>query len=433
MSLISRLAGFFRQKMTPDDWLRDFGDWNESATGINVTQMRAMQASAVMACVSILSEDLAKLPLHVKRTLGDGSERIVKDHPIERLLQKPSDLQNRFEFVEMMQAALLLRGNAYAPIVRDGRGQPKALIAVNPDSVTPFESPDGSRFFSVSRNTPYLMAALQSLPQMIHSDDMLHVRWLSLHGPIGISRIGFARESIGLSLAQERQAAKLAGNGARPGGVLQTDQKMTKEGIERLRAQWNSTYGGVDETGKTAVLEQGVKWQALGMTSLDAEFLASRRFQVEEIARLFRMPLHKLGVVEALAKVNMVQADQDYQNNIISPYAERWEAKVDDTFGLAADGVFVEFDLERFLRADILTRYNANRVAIIGMFKTPNEVRRGEGLPDVKGGETLYQPTNVAPIGFTPTGAETGPGSDVTGAPAAGGSGDPAAVEPVSD
>lgn len=434
MGVLTRLAAWWLERSgTIEDWFREFGDLNKSATGIAVTQFRAMQASTVMACVSMLSEDVAKLPAHVYRRQKDGGKTIVADHPLEKLLRKPNAWQTRFEFVEFMQAALLLRGNAYAPIVRNGRGVPIGLVPVNPDRVSLFESPGGALFYCVQRHGMHDMAALETLPLMIPAEDMLHLRWLSQNSLSGLSRIGLAREAIALSLAQERHAAQLFGNGARPGGVLQTDKRLGKETIERLKTQWKANYGG-ENTGSTAVLEEGLKWQALGMTSVDAEFLASRRFQVEEIGRMFRVPGHKLGILPAGGTgPSAVQADQDYMNNVVSSYVERWEAKLDDTFGLSDAGLFVEFDVNRFLRADIQTRYAAYRTAIVGTFMKPNEARRLEGLPDDPKGDVLLQPTNVAPLGFVPTngnGSGSGPGSDVTGSPAPGGDGDPAAVAP---
>jgi HK97 family phage portal protein len=210
--------------------------------------------------------------------------------------------------------------------------------------------------------------------------------------------------------------------------VLQTEQKLTKEAAERLAASWKARKQGLRNAGEVAVLEAGLKWQALGMTAQEAEMVAARGLQVQEIARLYRMPMHKLGVVDKGVGASLDQLDQDYMNNVVSSDLGRWESKFEHTFNLAEEGVFVEFDVSRFLRASLGIRYASYRTGIVGMFLTPNEARRAEGLPDHPEGDKLYQPTNVAELGFVPAGNETGPGSDVTGAPAAGGRGDPAAV-----
>lgn len=433
MGLLTRIGqaiAVLKSGMTIEQYFSEFGSATQSSGGIVVTQNSALQVATVMSCVSILSEDVAKLPIHVYKLRTDGGRDIQLDHPVEKLFQRPNDFQSKFEFIEQMQAALLLRGNAYAPIIRDGRGRPIAMIPVNPDRVTIFEAPDGSIFYQVSRSGQHDIAVLSSLPLMIPSEDMFHVRWLSVDRSLwGASRIGLARESIGLALSQQEMAGRLSANNTNLGGVLQTDQKLSKEAAERLAKAWREQKAGVRNAGSVAVLEQGLKWQQLGMTAQDAEFILSRHFSVEEIGRLFRMPPHKLGVPSKGTGSTMEQADQDYMNNVVSSYLERWEAKIAQHFGLAEERLFVEFDITRFLRASLSARYAAYRVGIIGMFLKPNEARRAEGLPDVEGGDKLYQPTNVAELGFEPTGPGGGGlGSDTTGAPASGGTADPAAV-----
>lgn len=431
MSLWKRIAWALTSKASgsPEDWFREFGGSTAGSTGIPVTQRSALQVATVLSCVSILSEDVAKLPVHVYRARSDGGRDIATDNPVEALLQKPNDFQSRFEFIEQMQSALLLRGNAYAAILRDGRGRPIALIPVNPDRVWIYEAPDGSVFYQVSRTGKHDTAMLKSLPLMIAAEDMFHVRWLSIENSLyGASRIGLARDSIGLALSQQQLAGRLSANNTNLGGVLQTDKKLTPEAATRLSEDWKKRKSGVQNAGDIAVLEQGLKWQALGMTAKDAEFITSREFSVEELGRIFRMPPHKLGVDSKGNGSTIEQLDQDYMNNTISSYLERWEAKISQSFGLAEQGLTVEFDITRFLRASLNTRYTSYRTGIVGMFLTPNEARRAEGLKDIKGGDKLYQPTNVAELGFTPSGKETGPGSDVTGAPAPGGHGDPAEV-----
>lgn len=432
MSLWTAIANVFRAKSgTVEDWWAEFGPSSASSGGVNVTQASALQITTVLACVSILSEDVAKLPGHVYKMRSDGGRDIQINHPLEILLHRPNNFQSRFEFFEQMQAALLLRGNAYAAIIRDGRGKPVAFIPVNPDRVWLFEGPGGYVFYQVARRGPHDVAMLETLPLMIPAEDMLHVRWMSLDNSLlGASRIGLARESIGLALSQQELAGRMAANSTNIGGVLSTEQKLSEDAAKRLSKAWKERKQGVRNAGETAVLEQGLKWQPIGMTGKDAEFIAGRNFQVPEIARIFRVPMHKLGVMERMAGSSVEQIDQDYVNNTISSYLERWETKLDQTFGLKEQGLFIEFDVSKFLRASLQTRYSAYRTGIVGMFLTPNEARRAEGLADVAGGEKLYQPTNLAELGFEPSGnsADVGPGSDVTGAPAAGGHGDPSAA-----
>lgn len=437
MGLMERLARWIvgRANTTDAGWWREMGYGATSATGFAITQASAMQASAVMACVSIRSGDMAKLPVHVYRSTTGGGRSIAADHPLERLLRRPNAWQTRFEFIEQMEAAYLLRGNAYAVILRDGRGQPTDLIPINPDRVVLFQGVDGTLFYQVARRGLHDMAVLRNVPMMVPEEDILHLRWITHDGLLGMSRIRYARDSIGLSLSQQEHAARLAGNGARPGGILTTEQKLGPDAVENLKRTW-SEFQGAQNAGKTAVLEQGFKWQALGMTSVDAEFLESRKFQIAEIARCFEVPLHKLGVQGAGPGSSWEAAEQNYVNGPVTSDAERWEAKLDAVFGLTDAGLFIEFDLNKLLRASIQVRLNALRTGIMGMIYTVNEARRAEGLPDIEGGDVILQPTNVAKLGYEPQGNEPqggGLGSDATGSAAEGGSGDPAAVPPVTD
>lgn len=428
MSFLNRLAMPAREKsgMSIDEWWSEFGPTSVSSGGMAVTQLTALQVSTVQACVSIRAEDVAKLPAHVYELLPNGGRKIVSDHFLERLLQRPNDYQSRFEFVEQMQVSILLRGNAYAVILRDGRGRPIALIPINPDRVWIFEAPGGELFYQIARRGMHETAVLSSMPLMIPAEDILHLRWMALDSSLyGASRIGLARESMGLALSQQELAGRLSANGTNLGGVLQTDQKLTEEAAQRLKKAWTDRKQGLRNAGDTAVLEQGMKWQPMGMTARDAEMIASRGFQVQEIARLYRMPMHKVGVVERGAGTSIPEMNQEYANDTVSSDLCRWEAKLAQTFGLIDDGYFVEFDIAGLIRASLMTRYQAYRAGITGLFLKPNEARRAEGLPDDPDGDKLYQPTNMAPLGFEPTGGETGPGSDATGQPAPGGMGDP--------
>jgi HK97 family phage portal protein len=372
--------------------------------------------------------DLAKLPVHVKRQRSDGGTEVVANHPLERLLRKPNPWQTKFEFFEMMQACYLLKTNAYAPVQRNGRGQPIGLIPVNPDRACLFATPEGDLFYQITRSSQHEIADLAALPSLMSADDVLHLRGLSLNGLLGISRIGMARDAIGLSLALERYSSALFANGARPGGVLETDKKLTDPTFNRLKAQLQEHREGLGNAGKSMILEEGLKWAQQQMSSVESQTVKARRLQIEQIATAFDVPLHRLGIIPEGGGQGILQAHQMYLNNTLSSDAERWENKLNDMFGLDGEETFVEFDLDYFNRADIQTRFTALRTGVVGGFLKINEARRLEGLPDVPDGDVLLQPTNVAPFPFTPPTGGKGPGSDTTGAPAAGGDGDPSAV-----
>jgi HK97 family phage portal protein len=435
MGLWNRIAGVFAGKSGTgsDDpvgselWGSNFGGgW--SSSGIPVNSISAMQQVAVMACTSILAEDVAKLPLQLWERQPDGGKKLAQGHWFSGLLKRPNPWQTRFEFIEMLQASLVLRGNAYAVIVRDDRGRPTTLVPIHADRVTLYEAPSGDIFYFVTRQGLHDMAVLKDLPIMIHSEDMLHVRWLSnWYSLLGSSRIGLMREAVGLAMAQEQHAGNFARQAARPSGVLQTEAKLSKETIDHLKDQFDRDAAGFRNSGKTRVLEQGLKWQQMGMSMVDAEFMEQRRFSVEDIARGFRVPLYKIGVPSEGQGTALIQQDQEYLNNVVLGYCGRWTQKLEATFGLDGESLFLEFDTAHFLKADIATRYTAYRQATGGPFMKPNEARRAEGLPDAEGGDVVLQAINMAPLGTPPPDKSggSGPGSDQTGGTGSGGDGDP--------
>lgn len=411
----------------PAQWLIDWMRGSErSSSGITISQAEALEETTCLSCVSIRASDLAKLPVHAYQRRANGGRTILKNHPIEGLLRKPNHWQTRLEFIEMMQVALLLEGNAYAIIRRDSRARPTALFPWSPLHVCVETTPDAELYYSFTAANDFERALIGGGTARFPADDVVHLRWLSTNGLLGLGRRFLAKDALGLSLALEEHSARLFANGARPSGVLQTDRRLSDATFKRLRRQWDQVYSGVKNAGRTPILEDGIKWNPQTMTSVEAETIAARDFQTKRIAMAFDVPLHRLGIMPEGGAAAILQAHQMYLNNTLSNDAERWEAKLADAFGLDGEEAFVAFDLDYFNRADLQSRMTSYRIGVVGMVMTPNEARRREGWPDVSGGDTLYQPTNVAPIGYDPNGGSAGPGSDVTGAPAPGGDGDPA-------
>jgi HK97 family phage portal protein len=431
MGFWSRVADFAKRRSgdTSDDRMfGEWGDWGASNSGVPVNSMTAMRHVAVMACVSILSEDIAKIPLGVFRRLDNGGKEFVPDHYLNRLLRDPNAWQTGFEFKEMMQASLVLRGNGYAVAVRDGRGQPLYLVPIHPDRVGLFEGADGSWFYAVTRNGFHEMAVLRDEPLLIPSRDMLHLRWLSQSNSLlGSSRLTMVRESIGLSIGLEEHQARFVGQGAHTAGVLSTDEKFaSKEARDQVRADWQRLQGGIRNSGATAILEQGLKWQPLGLTMVDSQFIESRNFQIRDIARAFNVPPYKLAIEGENEGPAMVQMGQQYLNGPISGYCERWKAKGEKFFGLDGHDIFLDWDYGHFLKADLMTRFTSYRQAVGGPWMSVNEARRAEGLADDPNGDAVLQATNMAPLGWEPPAATASDqGSNQTGSPAQGGDGDP--------
>ncbi len=330
MGLISRLGAFTRAM--PNVWRATrstdttadallWGDqlWSVPSTaGVEINQQTALGAVCVMACVMMLTEDVAKLPVSLYRLRSDSSREQVTDHPLALLLEEPNEWQDWLEFAEMVQVGLVLRGNGYAVIIRDWRGRPVKLVPINPDRVALWEAPTGELFYRVTPFGLHEMAELRDMPFLIPAADMFHLRGLSVNGLMGASRIAVARDAIGLTLAQERQAAQWIGAGSKPSGVLSTDQKLDGPTIERLKGRWKELNAGLQNAGKAAIFEAGLKWTPLSLSAQEMEFIAARQFQVQEIARMFRIPPHMIGELSRSTNNNIVQQAQEYVNYTVS-------------------------------------------------------------------------------------------------------------------
>ncbi len=387
---------------------------SESNAGVNVNQQTSLNATAVLACVTMLSEDFAKLTPRIFRTDPDtGESADADDHPLYDLLYAPNDWQNWFEFAEMTQVSLLLRGNGYAVIVRDGRGNPIKLIPVNADWVALWEAPDGGLFYRVTANGLHMMAELRGEPFLVPIADMFHIRGFTANGLLGASRIMLAKEAVGLALGLEQQASRWMANRAHLSGILTTDAKLTKDAAERIAQDWKDLKAGLSNAGKIAVLEQGLKYLPIAMNANDLQIISQRTFQLQEVARIWRIPLHMLGDLTRSTNNNIGQQSQEYINLTLSSYTSRWRWKLHSTFALRPQKLFIDFDLSELTRADITARYNNYARAITAGFLTPEEARVDDGRnPKPKFGE-LLTPANLSAAGSDATGA----GADGGGRP----------------
>lgn len=382
-----------------------------SATGLLVSQATAMGVAAVAACVRRRASFVARC----RPGLYEGGDRNkpVTDHPLARLFRKPNRQQTWYEFIEMTEASLLLRGNAYWVKIRDAYGIVDEMIPVNPDLVQVLEVPDGRLFYSVARQGLWLLSALQDMPISIPQEDVIHLRDLSFNLLLGANRLGLARDTVGLGQSQEQQAARWAGNGARPGGVIETDGKLTPEAATRLQTSWENFQKGVQNAGRTAVLESGMKWKPMQMTGTDMEFLASRQFQVREICRHF--DTHPALVGEAQTdKATLTELNADYVRTVVMSDVARIEGKLerDPDFKLADDGLETLFDNRELLRGDPKAQADIARASRLGGIITGNEARAeiGYGRSSDPEADKLFVPTNLAPNGSALDGRAPGNG-----------------------
>lgn len=386
-----------------------------SNTGQPVNHLTALQATAVYACVKCLSEDIAKLPLVVRRRLRGGGYKPDTDHPLNLLFRRPNRWQTGFEMWARVVASLALRGNSYVAILRDQAGSPRRLIPLNPDRVSVFVSPAGWLYYGVSH--PLIGDGVT-----VHQDDMLHLRnphAMLGDGVMGLSPVAAAQEAVGLALATQQHGATLFRQGAQIAGVLHTEATLSPEAAQRIAQSWRDTYAGVQNMGKVAVLEQGLKFERLAMTNEDAQFLATRQYQTVEICRIFRVPPHKVFDLTRATFSNIENQGQDYINDALLPIGTQIEqqCEADLLFESERERLTLGFDFDAMLRGDINSRYAAYATGIASGFRSVNECRIAENLAPIEGGDVFLTPLNMAPTGTKP--GQTEPAAPNTNAPAA--------------
>ncbi len=392
----------------PDPWLIAAFGGPITSTGIRVNAETAMKLTAVYSAVRILAETIATLPLLVyRRTKDDGKERAADYFLYPLLHDQPNEEQTSVEFREMLQGHLALRGNAYAQIDRK-MGRPDRLVPLHPDRVE-VRREKGELVYKVNPTSGPAYVLRRS------AGEILHLRGLSSDGVMGLNPIELFREAMGLGLAYEEYSGRLFGNGANINGVLETPQAMSDEALKRFRKLWQENYGGVGNAGKTAILEQGMKWQAIGIAPKDAEFIVSRKFQVTEIARIFRVPPHMLADLERSTFSNIEHQSLEFVRDTIRPWLVRWEQALTRDLIPPEDRseYFVEFLIEGLLRGDFKTRYDAYAIGRNNGWLSANDIRRMENMNPLppEQGDVYLIPLNMVPAGSSAATKEDPPDS----------------------
>jgi HK97 family phage portal protein len=365
----------------------------DTQAGVPVGPHLAENLSAVFACVQIISETLATLPLLVYRREGDGKS-LASDHPVARLFGRaPNTLQTPVEFLEMMTAHCLLRGNAYCEIERDNRGAPVALWPLHPDTVSVLR-------VTRSHGILYDVTDPAGGTRRLVADEIFHLRDRSDDGIVGRSRLQRARETFGIALATETHAASVFRNSASLSGVLMHPENVGLEGAQRLSADFKRTYQGPEKAGEVAILEEGMRWQAISVSPEATELLASRQFSIETIARIFRVPPPVLGDLSHGTYSNVTELGRWFHQHTIVPWLTRWERTIERSL-FSDEGRRtheVEFDADVLTRANMLERYQAYRIAREIGLNSPNELRRFENMnPRTDpGGDEFLSPMNMA-------------------------------------
>ena len=401
---MSIFSGLFRSRDKPQDRTAGAGYsflFGGSTAGKAVTERSAMQMTAVYSCVRILAEAVAGLPIHLYRYLPDGGKEKAIDHPLYRLLHdEPNPEMSSFVFRETLMTHLLLWGNAYAQIIRNGKGEVIALYPLMPNKMSVDRDKDGQLYYTYTHSGDEANT-MQGSTVVLSPSDVLHIPGLGFDGLVGYSPIAMAKNAIGMAIACEEYGAKFFANGAAPGGVL--EHPGTIKDPQRVRESWQSTFGGSSNSNKIAVLEEGMKYTPIGISPEQAQFLETRKFQINEIARIFRVPPHMVGDLEKSSFSNIEQQSLEFVKYTLDPWVVRWEQSIMRALFTPEEkkAYFVKFNLEGLLRGDYQSRMNGYATARQNGWMSANDIRELENLdriPAEEGGDLYLINGNMLPL-----------------------------------
>lgn len=393
---IKSLFGFGQARDKPVDKAADAGYsflFGRTTSGKPVNERTAMQTTAVYACVRILAEAVASLPLHVYEYQDDGGKKLVHEHPLYYLLHdEPNPEMTSFVFRETLMSHLLIWGNAYAQIIRDGAGRVLGLYPLLPDKMEVQRDDRGNIYYEYSRNSDENPMFKEYGNIKLKAEDVLHIPGLGFDGLIGYSPIAMAKNAVGMTLACEEYGASFFANGANPGGVLEHPGVLKDP--SKVRESWNSVYRGVNNAHKIAVLEEGMKYQQIGIPPEEAQFLETRKFQINEIARLYRIPPHMVGDLDKSSFSNIEQQSLEFVKYTLDPWVIRWEQSLQRSLLLPGEKgkYFIKLNVDGLLRGDYQSRMNGYAVGRQNGWFSANDIREMENMnpiPDEEGGN-LY-------------------------------------------
>ncbi|WP_313291967.1 phage portal protein [Faecalispora jeddahensis] len=363
-----------------------------TTSGKPVNEHTAMQMTAVYSCVRILAEAVAGLPLHLYKYTASGGKEKALSHPLYFLLHdEPNPEMSSFVFRETLMTHLLLWGNAYAQIIRNGKGEVIALYPLMPNRMSVDRDSSGALYYTYTRYSDEA-PTMNGMTVTLRPSDVLHIPGLGFDGLVGYSPIAMAKNAIGMAIACEEYGAKFFANGAAPGGVL--EHPGTIKDPQKVRDSWNAAYQGSSNSHRVAVLEEGMKYQPIGISPEQAQFLETRKFQINEIARIFRVPPHMVGDLEKSSFSNIEQQSLEFVKYTLDPWVIRWEQAISRSL-LRPDEkklYFAKFNVDGLLRGDYVSRMNGYATARQNGWMSANDIRELENLdriPPELGGD-LY-------------------------------------------
>lgn len=363
-----------------------------SSSGRKVNERSAMQMTAVYSCVRILSEAVASLPLHVYERTAKGTAKAIK-HPLYKVLHdEPNPEMTSFVFRETLMTHLLLWGNAYAQVIRNGKGEVLGLYPLMPDRMQVNRDEKGEIYYEFLVN--------EGKSERLSQTEVLHIPGLGFDGLVGYSPIAMAKNAIGMAIATEEYGAKFFANGATPSGIL--EYPGTVKDPEAMRESWSKGFSG-GNSHKVAILEEGMKYTPISISPNEAQFLETRKFQINEIARIFRVPPHMVGDLEKSSFSNIEQQSLEFVKYTLDPWVARFEQAI--TRRLLSDeekkSYYVKFNVDGLLRGDYQSRMNGYAIGRQNGWMSANDIRSLENLdriPSEEGGDLYLINGNMLPL-----------------------------------
>lgn len=383
----------------PAQWLVDMFGGRPASSGVRVNETTAMSWTALSAGIRFLAEGIASMPLEVMRRLVPKGREAATNHYLYWLLHdQPNPDMTSFEWRELSQTHILLWGNAYSQIVRDGLGRPLELWPLNPDRVQLRRNQAGQLVYSVSIPSDDLTATrseFRTLPQ----EEVLHIRGPSRWGFLGERIAQVYPEAIGLGLATEEMAARFFGSGMLASGILQHPGLLGDEAQARLRKQVESQAMGLTKAHRTLILEEGMKWQQTTIEPEKAQFLGTRQFLVQEASRILRIPPHLLYDLSRATFSNIENQGIEVVTYTLLPWVRRWEQRLNMQLIIQQNAMYTRFNLAGFLRGETQARVAYYQAGRQGGWLSANDIRELDDMNPIPGGDVYLEPVNMRPLG----------------------------------
>lgn len=406
MKSMGVLSGLFRSRDKPEN--RTSGSsysffLGNSTSGKYVNERTSMQMTAVYSCVRILSEAIASLPLQLYKYTETGGKERAAEHPLYFLLHdEPNTEMTSFVFRETLMTHLLLWGNAYAQIIRNGKGEIVGLYPLMPDRMNVDRDEKGRLYYEYTRSTDDARTTnSRDMTVRLSPSEVLHIPGLGFDGLVGYSPIAMAKNAIGLAIATEEYGSKFFANGAAPSGVLE-HPGILKDPV-KVRDSWMQTFGGSHNANKVAVLEEGMKYTPISISPNEAQFLETRKFQIDEKARIFRVPPHMIGDLEKSSFNNIEQQSLEFVKYTLDPWVSRWEQAMVRSLLTKEEkkDYFIKFNVDGLLRGDYKSRMDGYAIGRQNGWMSANDIRELENLdriPAEAGGDLYLVNGNMVPL-----------------------------------